>query len=234
METLDFLRSRSLNNIPNKKLQETLSSIENGHDKAQIKATKLIAVNRYAESNIPMAYWSLNMDRNFVGDPRLKTKYDEYTLDLKSSYINGSSICFAGSHGLGKTMLTTCILKKACQKGYSCLYTSLSDIVSLLTQAGGEDKFNIRRELIMVDFLVIDEVDQRFFKQSDASNETFARTLEFVIRSRVQNKLPILMATNSPQIKETFANLFKDSLGSIMSNIEIFAVMPGNDFRKNK
>ena len=80
---------------------------------------------------------------------------------------------------------------------------------------------------------MVDEVDQRYFKASDAANETFARSLEFIIRARTSNQLPILMATNSPNIKETFVNQFKDSLGSIMSKIEVFAIMPGNDFRKD-
>jgi DNA replication protein DnaC len=233
MEPLNFVRSSVLNTIPSKKIQAKLTAIKESTDLIENINTKLIAVNRYAESNIPLEYWGLSMEKDFVGDQRLRQKYDTYIIDIKQSYIDGKSICFAGNYGLGKTMTGISILKKACLKGYSCLYTDLSTIVSVLTTSSfGDEKSIVRRELTMVDFLMIDEVDQRYFKASDAANETFARTLEFVIRARTSNNLPILMATNSPQIKETFANQFKDSLGSIMSKIEMFSIMPGADFRK--
>jgi DNA replication protein DnaC len=233
MEPLDFVRSAVLNTIPVKKIQAKLASVKESTEPMENINIKLIAINRYAESNIPLEYWSLSMEKDFVGDQRLRQKYDAYVMDIKQSYITGKSICFAGNYGLGKTMTGISILKKACLKGYSCLYTDLSTIVSVLTASSfGDEKSTVRRELAMVDFLMIDEVDQRYFKASDAANETFARTLEFVIRARTSNNLPILMATNSPQIKETFANQFKDSLGSIMSKIEMFAIMPGPDFRK--
>ena len=225
-------RSKALNTIPEKKLDIALSAIKDSDDTLDNKLVKSMAINRYAESNIPIEYWGLKMSKDFVGDPRLKEKYDEYVLDIRQSYVSGRSICFAGQHGLGKSMTATAILKKCCLKNYSCLYSDISNIVSIFTQGQAEDKYLARRELLMVDFLMIDEIDQRFFKQSDAANETFARTLEFIIRSRTQNKLPVLMATNSPQIKEAFANLFKDSISSIMNKIEMFSVMPGNDFRK--
>ncbi len=231
MEPLDFTRSRALNNIPAKKLQEELDTIQSGTDAMDVKSVKLIAINRYAESNIPIEYWKLKMEKDFVGDPRLKQKYDEYVADLKTSYITGSSICLAGGHGVGKTMTVTCILKKASQKGYSCLYTTLSDIVAVLTQAGGEDKFLARRELVLVDFLVIDEFDPRFMA-SDNAADLYARSLEGVFRARSSNKLPTLMCTNSPNVVESFHGPLKASIGSLMKGYtKIFPVL-GEDIRQ--
>lgn len=227
------IRSRALNNIPARKLQEVLSAIENSEDDLQTKSVKLTAINRYAESNIPIEYWTLKMDRDFKGDPRLLLKYNEYTSDLKSSYVNGSSICLAGQHGVGKSLTVTCILKKCVQKGYSALYTTLADVVSTLTQAGGEDKFLARRELVLVDFLAIDEWDSRFFT-TDSAADLYARSLEGVFRTRSQNKLPTLMCTNSPNIIESFNGPLKASIGSLMSGyMNIFPVL-GKDFRKEK
>ena len=233
MDNQDFLRSRALNNIPNKKLHEIQNTIKNSSDDLKAKAIKLTAINRYAESNIPIEYWSLKMERDFTGDSRLLDKYNEYVSDLKSSYINGSSICFAGSHGLGKTFSVTCILKKANQKGYTCLYTTLSDIVNVLTQANGEEKFLARRELAMVDFLVIDEFDSRFMPSENAA-DLYARSLENVFRTRSQNKLPTLMCTNSPNIVESFNGPLKASIDSLLKGyLKIFPVF-GDDFRKKK
>ena len=226
-----FNRSLALNNIPPKKLYAALQAIEVSTDDLQIKSVKKTAVNRYAESNIPIEYWSLKMDRDFSGDNRLLTKYNEYVADLKLSYESGASLCLAGSHGLGKTMTTTCILKKASLKGYSCLYTTLSDIVSALTTATVEDKYDARRELVLVDFLVIDEFDSRFMPSENAA-DLYARSLESVFRTRSQNRLPTLMCTNSPNVVGSFNGQLKASIDSLMNGyMKMFPVM-GNDFRK--
>jgi DNA replication protein len=234
MDIPDLARSKALNNIPPRKLQEALEAIKNSQEEVSIQNVKLIAVNRYTESNIPLEYWTLKMDRDFKGDSRLLAKYDEYVADLKNSYINGSSICFAGGHGLGKTMTICCILKKASQKGYSCLYTTLSDIVSVLTSGNGEEKYLARRELALVDFLAIDEFDSRFMPSENAA-DLYARSLESVFRTRSQNKLPTLMGTNSPNPVESFTGPLKASIDSLMKGyIKVFSVSPGKDFRKER
>jgi DNA replication protein DnaC len=234
MDTQDFSRSKALNNIPSRKLQLAIDAINGESIDLTAKATKLSAVNRYAESNIPIEYWYLKMERDFTGDPRLLAKYTEYIADLKKAYEAGTSVCFAGGHGLGKTMTITCVLKRATLKGFTCLYTTLSDIVSVLTQGSSDDKIVARRELAMVDFLAIDEFDPRFMPSENAA-DLYARSLESVFRARSQNKLPTLMGTNSPNPVESFTGQMKASLDSLMQGyLEIFKVMPGKDFRKEK
>lgn len=233
MSNPDFLRSKALNNIPQRKLQEILHSIESSEEEPAKKHVKLIAVNRYAESNIPIEYWSLKMEKDFTGDIKLLNKYIEYTSDLKLSYNIGSSICFAGGHGLGKTFTITSILKKASIKGYSCLYITLSDMVNVLTSASIEDKFLSRRELTLVDFLAIDEFDSRFMPSENAA-DLYARSLENIFRTRSQNKLPTLMCTNSPNVIESFNGQLKASVDSLIKGyLKIFPVF-GEDFRKKK
>lgn len=234
MDNLDFVRSKSLNNIPQRKLREALEAVDHGTDSVQDKHTKQIAINRYAESNVPIEYWYLKMERDFKGDPRLKDEYEVYVKDLKLCYQSGTSVCFAGGHGLGKTMTITCILKKAAAKGYSCLYTTLSDIVGVLTQGDAEAKFLARRELAMVDFLAIDEFDPRFMPSENAA-DLYARSLENVFRARSQNRLPTLMGTNSPNPVESFKGSLRDSIDSLMKGyIKLFCVAPGKDYRKER
>jgi len=229
MEFQDFSRSRALNNIPDKKLQDQIKLIQQSNDER--KNIKLIAVNRYAESNIPVEYWNLKMEKDFFGDPRLLKKYQEYIQDINNSYLSGSSICFAGNNGTGKTMTSCCILKKACEKGFMCLYSTLSDIVNILTQSSSEQKFISRRELNMIDFLVIDEFDPRFMA-TDNTIDLYARTLETVFRTRSQNKLPTIMCTNSPNIVECFNGQLKISLDSLIKGyLKMFPVF-GEDARK--
>jgi len=167
--------------------------------------------------------------KDFQGDKSLLDKYNSYTENIKDSYTGGKSLCLCGSHGLGKTMMMTNILKVSCMKDYSCLYTTLSDVVNVLT-SNVEDKFTARKELLTVDFLVIDEFDPRFMG-SDNASDLYARTLESVFRVRSQNKIPTLMATNSPNILNAFSGQLKTSLSSLFSEyLELVPVL-GQDFR---
>jgi len=234
MDDLDFVRCRVLNNIPQRKLRAAIDAVNQGEDSLQDKSIKITAINRYAESNVPIEYWYLKMERDFKGDPRLLEKYNEYVADLKAMYVGGNSMCLAGKHGCGKTMYITSILKKCSQKGYSALYTTLMDLINVLIQGNSEDKFLARRELVMVDFLAIDEWDQRFMPSENAA-DLYARSLESIFRARSQNKLPTLMATNSPNPVESFNGALKDSIDSLMSGyMQFFVVSPGKDFRKER
>jgi hypothetical protein len=86
----------------------------------------------------------------------------------------------------------------------------------------------------MVDFLAIDEWDQRFMPSENAA-DLYARSLESIFRARSQNKLPTLMATNSPNPVESFNGALKDSIDSLMSGyMQFFVVSPGKDFRKER
>lgn len=233
MEHQDLIRCKSLNQIPIKKLHFVLESIDKESISDKDKMIKKSVVIRYYESNIPVEYWRLKMDRDFEGDPRLLEKYSLYTKDIKTSYINGSSICFCGNHGLGKTMTSCCVLKKAVATGFTCLYSTLSDIVNILIQSPQEEKFLARKELNMVDFLVIDEFDSRFMSNDNAA-ELYGKTLEGVFRTRCQNKLPTIMCTNSPNIVKAFNGALKESIDSLTKGyLEEFPVF-GEDFRKKK
>lgn len=226
-----FSRSRSLNNIPILKIKEFLKEIESSQDDPKIKMLKTMAVNRYAESNIPVEYWKLKMEKHFVGEQILKDIYDNYTKDLRSSYVNGTSFCLSGNHGVGKSMTCTCILKKAAESNFNVLYTTLSDAVTTLLSAPDDDRFIARRELTTCDFLVIDEFDPRFFP-SDNASALYARTLETIFRSRIQNKLPTIMCTNSPNVLESFSGSMKQSLDSLFKGYLKIIPIIGKDFRK--
>lgn len=229
MHTQTFSRTEALNNIPKKKLENLIEDINISDLSLKDKSIRIKILNKQFESNIPIEYWDLSM-KNFKGFPPLLEQYNEYVKDIKKSYLDGKSICFAGNHGTGKTLTMNSILKVAAFKGYSCLYTSLSDVVSVLTSAPQDEKYAARKELLSVDFLALDEFDNRFFSSENAA-DLFARTLEGIFRTRANNKLPLLMATNSPNALNAFNGPLKESLKSLMSGyMEVFTVL-GEDFR---
>ena len=231
IKSQDFTRSKSLNLIPSRKLQDKLDSVEHEDIDPSIKLLKLIAINRYAESNIPIDYWHLKMEKDFSGPQQFLKVYQDITSDLKQAYFNGASICFAGGHGIGKTFTATSTLKKAADKGYTCLYTTISDAISALTQSDYEEKHLSRRELCMVDFLTLDELDPRFMS-SESSVDLYARTLETIFRTRSQNKLPTIICTNSPNVVESFTGALKASIGSLMKGYLTVVPALGEDYRK--
>jgi DNA replication protein DnaC len=248
MDFLSFPRSKALNNIPFNKVQDVIKSVIDKCEICKSKninlqdgadglcercATASIIYQRYGESNIPLEYWSLKMEKDFKGDKRLLDKYNELANDLRTCFVNGTAIYFSGGHGIGKTMITTCLLKKAVSKGYTALYSTFNDIITTLTQASGEEKFFARKELNMVDFLVIDEVDSRFIASENMA-DLYARQLEYIVRTRRSNKLPTFMATNSPNIMETFSGPLKQSIQSITSGYMQNFVVLGTDYRKQQ
>lgn len=200
-------------------------------------SVNVIAYNRYYETNIPIEYWTFKMPSSieqvddFKGPKKLLEVYFDSIKDLNKFYIDGLSFCLAGMHGVGKTTLCANILKKVSQKNFTALFTNLSDIVNALTVAPAEDKYFARKELIEVDFLVIDEFDTRHIGNTENANDLFGRTLEYVIRGRLQNKLPIILVSNSPNPTETFSGSIKQSVNSLMNKIPLIPII-GSDNRK--
>jgi len=223
--------------IPDRKVNEVTQSIIDSFPESQGNYTRemyvlLEAVKRYSESNLPVDYWFLDMDE-FVGDAILKKKYIEITADIEKAYSQGIKICFAGSCGVGKTMTAVCILKKVVEMGRSALYTTMSDIIAVSTAKNNDDKNDIRRELLEVDFLIIDELDPKHISSSELGSELFGRIIEPIIRTRIQNKLPLFLCTNSPKPTSGFTGALKESISSLMSTIQIVPVI-GADQRSKK
>lgn len=239
--TIELESYNPLSAIPKKKIDNAIREILDRYPDSRGKtitsgisdeASALItAINRYAEANIPVDYWSLDMD-NFKGDKILKRQYDAIVGDLKVTYNKGIARCFAGKHGLGKTYISSCILKRAVEKGYSGFYTTLDSIVALMASYNNADKYEARQHLLMVDFLVIDEFDPRFMGSVSAS-DLHGRILEPTLRYRLQNNLPLFLCTNSSNVTSSFSGALNESISSLMNLVETIPVL-GTDYRPIK
>lgn len=164
---------------------------------------------------------------DFKGPESLKQIYEAVSNNLSSAYKAGISLCLAGPNGVGKSLTATNILKKCCYKNYSCLYTTLLDIINILIDAPMEQKFKAKFELLNVDFLVIDEFDHI----QNGASDLYGKYFEHILRTRSQNRLPLICCTNSPNPVEAFNGSLKTSLSSLMSNMQIIPAI-GKDFRK--
>lgn len=219
---------KALRNVPETKLNIIIEDSKLEED--QVKANLLTkAFLRYFDANIPIMYWKLEMSK-FTGDVILANTYAELTADIKNTYTQGKSICFVGSFGRGKTMTVTNILKKAVQTGHTALYVTLNDIISAVYST---EAYAARKELLTVDFLVIDEFDSRHMSNTNNSIDFFARTLEDIFRTRSQNGLPLYLCSNSPNPLEAFKGSLKDSITSLWNYVDVIPVT-GKDFRGEK
>lgn len=188
-----------------------------------------ILIDKMEESNIPVGYWLLNM-KDFAGSSKLKELVDLYISDLDSKFATGTSICLAGNQGTGKTMSSLCILKAALKNNYSAYYTTAIDMMNELTSQSGHE---LRAKIKNVDFLVIDELDSRFFP-SDSAKELFSSIYENVFRTRAHNLRPTIICTNETEgILGVFFGAGVQSIDSL--NRQYLTIYPvvGKDYRKN-
>lgn len=236
---MDYLENLAspFSSIPQRKIEDAIEDIKNLHlqksGALSVEGSILIdAIQRYAKANIPADYWFLDM-HDFYGDNILNKIYNDTITDLSKTYKNGSRFCLAGSHGTGKTFVTSCILKRAVESGkFSGLYVNMTDIINVLASPDAERKYEARKSLLDVDFLAIDEFDSRFVG-SDNSSDLFGRILEPTIRSRIQNGQPLILCTNNTNVTSLFHGQLQVSVKSLMNSFKIIPVI-GGDFRETK
>lgn len=187
-----------------------------------------VFIDKMAEAEIPVDYWYRMID-DFYGESNFKDAIQNYIKNIHDEYSKGITLCLVGERGRGKTLAACAILKKAILENFSVFYITLSDLVANITGPQPELKLLLKE----FDFLVIDEVDQRFFP-TQQSMELFGNQLENILRNRMQNRLPTVLCSNSLDISQIFGGEFKKSFESL--GAQFIKVLPagGKDAREGK
>ena len=194
-------------------------------------AKKVEHINTISRAGIPVSYWDYNLD-TFFGNVEFKKLIEEYVKNIDGIFNSGKSIIFMGNLGVGKTFAGIELLKAASYKKYSILYTAMSEIIDMLLNR--ETKYNFKSLLLDSDFLMIDELDSRHMPSSDYAKEIFGENLEYIIRSRIQNKLPIIFCTNNSDLN-MFEGYFKYVFDSLLSKNNLIKIpVAGLDLRKTE
>jgi DNA replication protein DnaC len=183
-----------------------------------------------AESDIPVDYWMRHMG-DWHGDPRFGEWMREYTSDLERLFARGRVLCLTGHRGVGKTMAACGMLKAALRQGFTAHYTTLVEVIEQLISRDTAPSY--RRLLKMTDFLAIDEVDQRFF-ESPGSRSLYGNHFENVMRLRTQNRLPLVICTNSEDLDQIFAGEFQKSFASLRAQFMDIRRIGGKDARRKE
>lgn len=168
---------------------------------------------------------------DFIGPASLKKFYDSYVADLTISYKEGRRARFGGKHGIGKTLTCACVLKRAVEtQSYSALYVNLTDVIHVMLTSPPDEKVYGRKILLETDFLVIDELDDRFMGSENAA-DLFGRILEPIMRTRIQNRMPLFFCTNTSKVEESFSGPLKASMESLMNLVKLVPIIGGDDAR---
>lgn len=187
---------------------------------------KASRIDKYAAAEIPVQYWNSSY-KDFEGDKKFAEKFREHLKDIKSVYNNGKSIILVGTLGVGKTYSVCCMLKIALVNDYSVYYTTMADIISHSIREG-----DYLEKLLSVDFLVIDELDPRWIFPSEKTEQLFGSTMEHLLRTRFQNKLPTIMCSNADDVDKIFSGTFSRTFKSLRSYHTDILYVSGIDHRR--
>lgn len=171
--------------------------------RANIKSSSLSLIG------IPKRFHRTSV-KDFIADDESLREIKKYVLnyvsDIDSKFNVCEGICFYGSNGTGKTMLSCIILKEAYRWRYSCRRVTFSQYVSAYTNVWNSvgDEKSIAEEKLFTyksaEFLVLEEIG----KEVDSS--IVVPILEDLLRYREDEGLVTIICMNlSPDtLRETY------------------------------
>lgn len=193
------------------------------------KCAKLISrIQKYSDAGIPSSYWITPFSA-FDGDPEYKELIMGVISGIDNTYDSGKSFLFAGPLGVGKTYGISSILKMAICKDYSVKYTSMVEVINSILSGSNP---NAASDLIKYDFLAIDEFDNRWIFPSEKAEQIFGSSMEYILRSRFQNGLPTILATNNAEIDSILSGMHGKAFSSLRNQYMNTVYLSGKDFRK--
>lgn len=165
---------------------------------------------------------SLNSIKEFVVN---------YINDLDTNVEENRGICFIGSNGVGKSLLSCIILKEMYKHRYSCRRVTFSSYISAYTESWGANKSEkdvIESELYEkykgVEFLVLEEIGK------EIDSKIAKPILEDLLRYREEHGLVTIICTNlTPQ---TLKELYGASVCSLINGNMTVIVIDSEDKRQ--
>jgi DNA replication protein DnaC len=219
-----MIPSRKLNFLKAKIKKECQTCFGEGCSSCQKKTSRLM---KYASSGIPIDYWLLSF-KNFEGDPNFGKIIKIELSNIDKMYEEGGSLAFVGNLGTGKTYAACCLLKMAIVSGYSAKYINMADVIEESIR-GNSAFFD---EITNTDYICIDEFDSRWVYPSEKAEQLFGQTMERILRQRFQNKMPTIICSNTPELKNVLAGDFSRAVDSLFSKYVRVLYVSGKDFRK--
>lgn len=222
--------------VPQTKKQYIIDKIKaecpNCHgQECSVCRSKVARTALYARSGIPVDYWDKSW-KQFNGDPNFKKLIrDKILTRIDSVYENGESYAFVGNLGIGKSYAACAILRIALMNNFRAKYETMSSVINTMLSSN-IDSNKYLKELMEVDFLVLDEYDVRWIFPSEKAEQMFGSTLEHILRNRFQNKMPTILCSNTVEIDKVLSEDFSKAFESLRTQYVKIVYVSGKDYRK--
>jgi DNA replication protein DnaC len=199
-----------------------------GGDGCRICNNKISKIQKYHDSNIPSSFW-IKSFKEYSGDDEYAEFIRDKIHNIDRVFDGGESFILAGNLGVGKTYGICSILKMAVSKDYDVKYFSMAEIINRILSKSINDEL---QNLCDIDFLAIDEFDNRWIFPSEKSEQLFGSSMEYLLRTRFQAMLPTLLATNNSDLDQILSGSYGRSFSSLRSQYLKTMFVSGRDFRK--
>ena len=161
----------------------------------------------------------------------IKEFVEDYINDLDTNVEENRGICFIGSNGVGKSLLSCIILKEMYKHRYSCRRVTFSSYISAQTESWGANKSEkdvIESELYEkykgVEFLVLEEIGK------EIDSKIAKPILEDLLRYREEHGLVTIICTNLTPV--TLKELYGASVCSLINGNMTVIVIDSEDKRQ--
>ena len=161
----------------------------------------------------------------------IKEFVEDYINDLDTNVEENRGICFIGSNGVGKSLLSCIILKEMYKHRYSCRRVTFSSYISAYTESWGANKSEkdvIESELYEkykgVEFLVLEEIGK------EIDSKISKPILEDLLRYREEHGLVTIICTNLTPV--TLKELYGASVCSLINGNMTVIVIDSEDKRQ--
>ena len=188
-----------------------------------------IKLKKLHDSGLPKSYWSKSL-QDFNGDKKALEIVKDYISNLQSNLVKGIGLYLYGTPGIGKTLLSSYIVRAAIKQNINAKFYYFTDILNTFTESWHDNdaRDEVENNIINSDLLICDDLG-REFKSNKKLHEA---VLDSVIRSRASQLRPIILTSNFDilDVKETYGagivDLFKESL--------VVVQVKGDSYRKTE
>ena len=183
-----------------------------------------------ARARVPVKFFDLELN-DYTKCLTAKEKVIKYLDKLDKAYEKGIGLYLYGGRGLGKSFLEAVIAKNVLRKGYTALYTTLSEVVTMFGDSfydkDARDRY--QQEVLQVQFLIIDDIDKIFIS---AKSNYVPAAFDQLIRTRSNELLPTIISSNKKR-EELFTqdeNFYVSAL-SLLAEHLLDIIFVGQDNR---
>lgn len=161
-------------------------------------------------------------------DPNALQGISDYLENAQYYLSRGRGLIFHGTHGSGKTLLATILLKQLIAlRGIDGYFTTFTNLLDSFAAGWRDDKQRqwFEKRVRNVPLLVVDDIG----KENRNLNNMASTALDGVFRTRTQNGLPTVVTTN--MTPEHFGKTYGSSAMELLNETSFFYSFTGSSFR---